>query len=134
MKKILSLLFVLALVLSCFVGCKKSVSVGTSSSASSEIKLDENRPSDTEVGLSIQYYVRSRGYELFRHELVRADYNSTTKTCIVEAKATLFDWVNQGKKYDACYRFTYKLADDGSWEQQDKYPVVLYSDFMPPLK
>ena len=131
MKRIVSLLLVLVLVLCCFVGCENNVE---SNEVSSEIILDENRPNDRQIFMNIVRYAANRGYGVTNNiQLTRADYDSSTKLCVVEFDAELFEKRNGSNKHYASYQFTYKLVGDDEWELTDEYPKVLGSDYMPDI-
>ena len=130
MKRIVSLLLVLVLVLSCFVGCENN---GESNEVSSEIILDETRPSYQTVYMNTVRYAANRGYGVTSIKLTRADYDSSTKLCVVEFDAELFENRNGSNKHYASYQFTYKLVGDDEWELTDKYPKVLGSGYMPDI-
>ena len=123
MKKIVSLLLVFVLVLSCFVGCENNVE---SNEVSSEIILDENRPDNPQIRMTLAGYTANHmGCGISDFYINKAEYDSATQICVVQVVATLFQKANPSVERKESFELKYKLADDGSWEFQGKYPKIL---------
>ncbi len=135
MKKLVSLVVVFVLALSCFVGCESSeISNEISSEISSKINFKDG-PTLREVESDVASYIRGRGYSTLstEFEFTDVEYDNTTDTCIVSVSSTVYELRDSSRTQRAGFRLTYKRSTDGTWEQQGEYPQIT-SGFFPDIR